>query len=260
MEWISFVRVPQLPQAGQIVQAEESWEEVGGGGAVAAVQIAKLAGHCHFFTALGDDEFGHRSFEQLQSLDVQVHVAWRPQPQRRGITFLDPAGERTITVIGPRLTPADQDPLPWELLDDCRGCYFTGGSARQARRAHRLVATTRVRELLGEVVPNVWVGSSKDPREMVEASQWVPPADLCVLTRGEEGGSYWCAEGREHTYPASPLPAPPVDAYGCGDSFAGALAYAVGMGLPTEAAVQLAARCGAACRSGRGPYAGQLRI
>ena len=123
-----------------------------------------------------------------------------------------------------------------------------------------VVATTRVRELLGEVVPNVWVGSSKDPREMVEASQWVPPADLCVLTRGEEGGSYWCAEGREHTYPASPLPAPPVDAYGCGDSFAGALAYAVGMGLPTKAAVQLAARCGAACRSGRGPYAGQLRI
>ena len=257
---MSFVRVPHLPQAGEIVHADSVWDEVGGGGAVAAVQIAKLAGSVHFFTALGDDELGHRSYERLQNLGVQVHVAWRPPPQRRGITFLDPTGERTITVVGPRLTAEEGDSLPWELLDSCRGCYYTGGSPRQARRAHRLVATTRVRELLEDVVPDGWVGSSHDPRETVDAAVLVPPARLCVLTRGEEGGTFWTDEGRAHAYPATPLPAAAVDSYGCGDSFAGALAYGLGMGMEPAAAIELAARCGASVACGAGPYEGQLRL
>jgi ribokinase len=259
VEWISFVRVPHLPRAGQIVQAEEAWDEVGGGGAVAAAQIARLAGACHFFTALGEDEFGQRSLQRLTDLGIQVHVAWRSPPQRRGITFLEPAGERTITVIGPRLTPRADDPLPWHLLDSCSGCYFTGGSAAQARRARRLVATTRVRELLEGIVPDAWVGSSRDPREQVDPLRLVGPAGLCVLTRGEQGGEYWTPDQQQHSYAATPLPGPVADAYGCGDSFAGALTYGLGQGLPAGQAVHLAARCGAACLCGQGPYAGQLR-
>lgn len=253
------MRVPHLPQAGQIVAADESWDEVGGGGAVAAVQIRKLAGGVHFFTALGDDEVGRRACQRLTEMGLTMHVAWRPPPQRRGITFVDARGERTITIIGPRLTAEDQDPLPWDLLDHCRGCYYTGGSPRQARRAGQLVATTRVRELLQGIVPDVWVGSSHDEREVVNPGSLVPPARFCILTRGEEGGRYWTAEG-EHSYAATPPPGPPVDSYGCGDSFAGSLAFGFGSGLPAEEAIHLAGRCGAACLTGKGPYAGQLRL
>jgi ribokinase len=49
------------------------------------------------------------------------------------------------------------------------------------------------------------------------------------------------------------------DFYGCGDSFAAGLTYGLGAGLPIGEAVELAARCGAACATGRGPYEGQLR-
>ena len=49
------------------------------------------------------------------------------------------------------------------------------------------------------------------------------------------------------------------DAYGCGDSFAGGLTYGLGADLPLPAALELGARCGAACLTGRGPYEGQLR-
>ena len=48
------------------------------------------------------------------------------------------------------------------------------------------------------------------------------------------------------------------DAYGCGDSFAAGLTYGLGAGMAVEEALEVAARCGAACLSGRGPYAGQL--
>ena len=55
VEWMEFARVPRLPVSGDIVHATESWVEAGGGGAVAAVQLAKLGGGSDFFTALGYD-------------------------------------------------------------------------------------------------------------------------------------------------------------------------------------------------------------
>jgi len=61
VEWIQFARVERVPTAGEIVHAEETWEEPAGGGGVAAVQLFKLAGHCALYTALGDDDFGHRA-------------------------------------------------------------------------------------------------------------------------------------------------------------------------------------------------------
>ena len=44
IEWVEFVRVGSVPLSGQIVHALETWEEPAGGGAVAAVQLARLAG------------------------------------------------------------------------------------------------------------------------------------------------------------------------------------------------------------------------
>jgi ribokinase len=49
-----------------------------------------------------------------------------------------------------------------------------------------------------------------------------------------------------------------VDAYGCGDTFAAALALALGRREPVEAALAFAARAGAACLSGRGPFGAAL--
>jgi ribokinase len=49
-----------------------------------------------------------------------------------------------------------------------------------------------------------------------------------------------------------------VDSYGCGDSFAAGLTYAFGAGLDLADGLALAARCGAVCLTGRGPYERQL--
>ena len=75
---------------------------------------------------------------------------------------------------------------------------------------------------------------------------------------GAAGGSWETAEGARGEWAETPLPGPVEDAYGCGDSFAAGLTYALGAGMAPADAVQLAARCGAACLTGRGPYAGQL--
>src|SRR5258705_6099824 len=121
VEWVEFLRVPHVPAPGDIVHASEVFEQAAGGGAVAAVQLRKLAGSCLFLTALGDDEIGHRTEQDLLARRLQLDPVWRPgEPQRRAVTFIDANGERTITVLGERLAPhAASDPLLWGELASC---------------------------------------------------------------------------------------------------------------------------------------------
>ena len=264
VEWVEFARVDQVPVAGEIVHAHERWEEPAGGGAVAAVQLARLAGDCMFLTALGDDELGHRAQRELEALGVRVEVAWRPEPQRRAFVHLDADGERTITVLGSRSGPHADDPLPWDALDGVDAVYFTAGDSeavRASRAARKLVATVRAIDALAEAGTELdaIVSSSKDQGELYEPGQIDPPPLLIARTAGAAGGSLLAADGKEIHWTAAALPAPPVDSYGAGDSFAAGLTYGLGAGRSPEEALALGARCGAACMTGRGPYEGQLR-
>ena len=42
IEWVTFLKVDQLPLAGQISHSKDYFEEAAGGAAVAAVQMARL--------------------------------------------------------------------------------------------------------------------------------------------------------------------------------------------------------------------------
>jgi ribokinase len=265
VEWVEFARVDHVPAPGEIVHSQERWEEPAGGGAVAAVQLAKLAGTATLFTALGDDDLGHRVPDALARHGVRVVATFKPTAQRRAFTFIDARGERTITVLGERLGPSADDEFPWEELATADGVYFTagdGGALRAARSARTLVATARVLPFLAAagVALDAVVGSGRDPDERYDETALQPPPGLVVLTAGAEGGTYRRAGGERRTFPAAPLPGPVVDAYGCGDSFAAGLTFGLATGLSDEDAVGLAAQCGAACLTGKGPYQGQLRL
>jgi ribokinase len=263
VEWIEFARVEAMPAAGEIVHASEVWEEPGGGGAVAAGQLAKLAGGAAFYTALGDDPLGRRAEAELARLDLEVEAATRPEPQRRGFVHVDAAGERTITVIGDRLGPRGDDPLPWSELAGVDAVYLTAGDVgaiRAARAAGTLVASARGLEMLAEagVELDVLVASARDRGERYEHGDLDPAPRYVVRTAGAAGGRWEGRDGSSGSWEATPLPGPISDAYGCGDSFAAGLTYGLGAGWPIAEALQLGARCGAACFTGRGPYAGQL--
>ena len=263
IEWIEFARVDHVPAAGEIIHAEENWQEPGGGGAVAAVQLAKLAGEATFFTALGDDEVGRRAHAALVDRGLQLEAAWREGPQRRGFVFVDSGGERTITVLGDRLGASGSDSLAWDRLADVDAVYFTAGdaaAARTARSAKTMVATARGLETLAEagVQLDALVASSHDAGERYERGQLQPEPTLVVRTAGSAGGEWERADGETGRYEAIPLSGPVGDAYGCGDSFAAGLTFGLGAGMPLEDALALAARCGAACLTGHGPFAGQL--
>lgn len=263
LEWVRFARVEHVPLAGEILHPSETWDLPGGGGSVAAVQLARLAGSCTFFTAVGGDPLGERTIAELSALGLTVHAAVRDLPTRGALTFVDAQGERTITTLGARLEPRADDPLPWDELEGMDAVYFTAGDVealRRARRARALVATTRAMGRLAEadVRLDAVVGSSRDPSERYEPGALSQTPVVAVRTNGLRGGSWLTADGRSGSYSAVPSPRPISDLYGCGDSFAAGLTFALGRGDPLEDAIVLAARCGAWCASGRGPYGNQL--
>ena len=264
VEWIEFARVERVPAPGEIVHALDTWEEPGGGGAVAAVQLARLAGRCLFVTALGDDDLGHRAERELTALGVRLAVAWRAQPQRRAFVFTDAHAERTITVMGDRVGPRGDDHLPWSELADVDGIYFTAGDAgavRAARSARTMVSTARAVDPLaaaGVQLDMVVVASSRDAGERYTPGDIEPPPRFVARTAGAGGGEVEAADGSTSAWRAAPLPGPPVDAYGAGDCFAAGLTFGLASGRSPQDALELGARCGAACVTGRGPYSAQL--
>src|SRR5262249_20626611 len=141
--------------------------------------------------------------------------------------------------------------------------YFTAGDVaalRAARAAARvLVASPRAVHALGHgVAIDALVSSGDDEAERHQVERVQGDAALIVRTEGARGGSYTTGRGGSGSWEAARLPGARVDSYGCGDSFAAGLTYALGVGLATPDALALAARCGAACLTGRGPYARQL--
>jgi ribokinase len=265
VEWCEFMRVEELPPPGGIVHAHESWEEPGGGGAVAAVQLARLAGSCVFFTGLGDDALGRRAARRLAELDVEVLTAPTEEATRRALVHVDAHGERTITVLGRKLVPQGAAPsLPWDRLGRMDGVFFVSGdaeAARMARAARVLVATPRELETLQEaaVELDALVGSGDDDGERYRAGDLDPPPRLVVATAGALGG--WAQPGGP--YRAVAPPGELEDTYGCGDSFAAGLTFGLADGRGVEDALALAAECGAEALTRRGAHgerrAGKVR-
>jgi ribokinase len=260
VEWIEFIRVGSVPLSGEIVHALETWEEPGGGGAVAAAQLARLAGSCSFFTALGSDELGRRSRAELSRLGVEVRAIPETEPTRRALTYIDDTGERTITVLDKKLRPRGGDSrLPWRELAGMDGVFFVSGDAEalhHCRTARVLVATSRELATIQEagVELDALVGSGEDEAELYHPGDLTPAPKVAVTTAGGLGG--WLQPGGP--FRPAPLPAQVVDTYGAGDCFAAGLTFALARGDAVEDAVALGARCGAAVMTGRGPYTGQI--
>ena len=254
VEWIEFLRVETVPRPGEIVGVTESWAEPAGGGGVAAVELARLAGESALFCRLGGDEIGRQARARLEAANVRVHTPESDEPQRRGFVYLDDGGERTITVLGEKPRPAGgEGTLPWEQLSDTDGVYFTAGDAeavRQARRARVLVATARELRTLqtAGVELDALVASGEDEAERYQAGDLEPPPKLVVSTAGALGG--WAQPGGP--YKAVPRTGEFEDAYGAGDCFAAGLTYALAQGLETADALAFAAERGALALSRRG--------
>ena len=262
VEWAELAPVERVPEQGDIVEVPETFEVAAGGAAVAAVQIARLAGDCLFLTAVGGDARGGLVVPELAERGVRAEAATRDTDQRRAFVYLDAEGERTITTIGTRVFPEVEDPLPWDELEGSDAVYVTAGNAetlKAARAAKNVVATVRAGAALTEsgVGVDVLVASANDAGEQYTRGDIEPAPRWVVRTDGSRGGSLEDLDSKvTHWEPHPPMDAK-GDSYGAGDSFAGGITYGLGRGLSIEQAISVGAFCGASAVRGQGPYGAQ---
>ena len=258
VEWVTFLKVDKLPLAGEISHAKNSFEEAAGGAAVAAVQMARLInGPVDLITSLGNDNFGEKCFERLTNLGLNLKVAWRKRPTRKGISLISQDGERAITVIGERLQPIASDDLPWCEMKKYDGIFVTATDKegiRFAREAKFLSATPRTGEDVlkdSKVKLNALIGSGLDPGEKINYRELETKPDIYISTKGKSGGTIF---PNNVTYSPIAPSSKELDTYGCGDCFAGAVTAALSAKLNLQQAIKIGAHCGAECTTHYGPY------
>jgi ribokinase len=247
VEWVTFARAPFVPRPGQIVHLEDPLDQAGGGGAVSAIALARMGADVTFYTSLGPDVPAERV---LEAFGVRVCAARREHPQTRVLALVDPAGERTLYVVGENDHPTADDPLPWDELASMDGVYFTGHDPRTlrlARAAPLLVVTARRFRALVEsgVRADALVGSGTDPGERFDLDELAERPTHVVVTAGADGGS---------GYRAAPVPGPVVDTYGAGDTFVAGITYGLACGWPLDRALSFAAERAAECLTWRGTH------
>ena len=258
IEWVTFLKVDQLPIAGEISHANDYFEEAAGGAAVAAVQMARLINEpVDLITSLGKDNNGEKCYERLIKLGLNLKVAWREKPTRKGISLISKDGERAITVIGERLQPIASDDLPWSDMKNYDGIFITATDKegiRLASKARFVAATPRTgQDTLNnsKAKINALIGSGLDPGEEINYEELVPKPDIYIATEGKLGGTVY---PKEYKYKAIKPSSKEIDTYGCGDCFAGAVTTALAAKLNLDQAIKIGAYCGAECSTHYGPY------
>ncbi len=258
VEWVTFLKVDQLPLAGEISHAKDCFEEAAGGAAVAAVQMARLINEpVDLLTALGKDNYGEKCYERLTKLGLNLKVAWREKPTRKGISLISKDGERAITVIGERLQPIASDKLPWGDMKNYDGIFVTATDKegiKLARKAKFLSATPRTGEQTlknAKVKIDALIGSGLDPGEEINFEELEPKPEIYISTKGKSGGTIFPENIKYKSIKPS---SKEIDTYGCGDCFAGAVTTALSAKLNLEQAINIGAYCGAECSTHYGPY------
>ena len=258
IEWVTFLKVDQLPIAGEISHAKDYFEEAAGGAAVAAVQMARLINEpVDLITSLGKDNNGEKCYERLIKLGLNLKVAWREKPTRKGISLISKDGERAITVIGERLQPIASDDLPWSDMKNYDGIFITATDKegiRLASKARFVAATPRTGQATlknSKAKINALIGSGLDPGEEINYEELVPKPDIYIATEGKLGGTVY---PKEYKYKAFKPSSQEIDTYGCGDCFAGAVTTALAAKLNLDQAIKIGAYCGAECSTHYGPY------
>ncbi|MCX4998847.1 ribokinase [Streptomyces longwoodensis] len=258
MDLVAYVE--KAPRRGETVTGREFRTVPGGKGANQAVAAAHAGGTVSFIGAVGDDAFGGRLRSTLEHSGVSTdHLRTVEGPSGTAHIVVDDEGGNAIVVVPgangtvDRLAPGDEgliasaDALLLQL-EIPLAAVVAGARTARAHGVRTILTPAPAQPLPPDLfdatdllVPNeheatVLTGRTDPLQAAIALLEVVPEV---VVTLGESGVLY-AARGTE---PVS-VPAPQVtavDSTGAGDTFAGALAVALGEERPVREALAWAA-------------------
>ena len=268
--------VDRWPERGQdgFLEREDSF--VGGCSVNMAATIQNLGGTAHVVSCIGKDHAGQQILHYLNSHGLSTRfVHSMPGTTGSCLVFSEPEGERTFlthrgaeTIFPPELAQDILTSAPaWVGIT---GYYLLGDNPtdvldclEQLQRAGTRFLfdpSPMVREIEPEVfarMVNISDILTPNSTELVPfggkagIDQLITQGKTVILTRGAAGGAVYT---REQTFDYSSVPCNAVDTTGAGDSFSGALLYAMTEGYSLQQGLDLAAQCAAKTCEVCGPH------
>ena len=278
---------PRLPVPGETVKGESFLQQTGGKGANQALQAARLGADTTMIGCIGCDFMGDAQLDCLSAEGMIIDHVARHDSLSTGtaLIFVDDKGQNEIMIApgaNEACTPAMLDEAQ-DAFDNC-DVFVTQletsmdailHAMDKARKAGCFVQLDPAP--MQPVPPQIWAMADLVKPNETEAAYYtglpVDESDIigwaaraaaklrdmgaraALITLGAKG-CYYSGE-QSFFVPAFPIRA--VDATAAGDSFAGALAVAIGEGMPMEQALRFAAAAGAvsASRAGAQPSIGR---
>ncbi|MBF0353877.1 MAG: hypothetical protein HQL43_01405 [Alphaproteobacteria bacterium] len=227
---------------------------LGGGGANAAVALARAGDTALLVSALGNDLAGEALKGELLALGVDLSLTLRLEDDSsRSIVMTDTMGERSIVNLQ-RLMESDP---PWRILKaDADALYVRsrqeGLASLLSKMADRMTVVAHVPPTAPASVPaQILVGSESDLDQAFLADPFAKGRTVSagrltwiVITRGSKGAEAFGPDGAHLTQPARQVDV--VDSTGAGDAFAAGLTHALARHLPMPTALEIAVAWGTA--------------
>jgi ribokinase len=280
------VTVPRLPGPGQTVLGDAASFTPGGKGANQAVAAARLGADVRMVGCVGEDDFGRRLLAALRDAGVNADRVRRLEQAPTGLAMItvDEAGENLITVApgaNHRVTEEDvaaavNDPgdvlvisaeIPAGTVRSAlargRGALTLLNLAPAPADAGAILASAPDWLVVNESEAAAVLGrpvAGLDDAARAATELAAKNARHAVVTAGARGAALVFATTTTATRTRVPgFRVEAVDTVGAGDAFVGALAVALGAGVPPAEAVRAAAAAGATAATRRGAQAGMPR-
>jgi ribokinase len=252
MNYDLILKIPRFAEVGETLTAEDALFSAGGKGANQAVQAAKLGIPVYMVGCVGEDANGEQLLAEAKNYGVHVEYVRKCDcPTGMGIVNACPDGSvRSVIIRGANyaITEADIDNLN-ELFQETAlvilqmeipmkineyaiekakeaGCRILLNAAPAMQMELKYLAMTDIL-VVNEVEASYYLGCRIDTSESamkgsVSLSEWL--GNDCIITLGKEG-SVVCTGGVPQFIPAKKVQA--VESTGAGDSFIGAVGYAL---------------------------------
>ncbi|MFF5251648.1 ribokinase [Streptomyces leeuwenhoekii] len=258
MDLVAYVE--KAPQRGETVTGREFRTIPGGKGANQAIAAARAGGAVSVIGAVGNDAFGSRLRSCLETSGVDTgHLRTTEGPSGTAHIVVDDEGGNAIVVVPgangtvDHLLPGDESLIASAgslllQLEIPLAAVVAGARAARAHGVRTILTPAPARPLPPDLLdatdlllPNEHEAAAltglTDPRQAATALlERVPEV---VVTLGAAGSLYAARGAEPLTVPAPRVTA--VDSTGAGDTFAGALAVALGEGRPVREALEWAA-------------------
>lgn len=268
-------KTQRFPNAGETIFGWDLQYVPGGKGNNQAVAAARLGGDVTMFTCVGDDAFGHRLIENLKANGVHTEYIRKIPGVATGIAIITVAeNDNTIVVVSganqcvtrqyaeemlPKILEADIILMPNEIPAETI-CYV----AEEASKVGKTVVfnpapvsdtALQALEYITYLTPNEHETALLFPGEELESLLEKKQGKL-IVTLGSVGAAAW--NGELLKIPARK--ANVVDTTGAGDTFNGALCYALANDYSLEEALRFANVAASLSTEGFGAQGGMPRL